>query len=83
MELDASRTHADALDTAAERGAAQVVADGGLFVVCPEPQNLYNAFALEYLIDNSVLDADSTGIGPIQIADELFEGRRTLKGILC
>ncbi len=29
MELDASRTHADAADTAAERGADQAVVDGG------------------------------------------------------
>jgi hypothetical protein len=54
-----------------------------LFVVCPKPQNLYNSFALEHLIDNAVLNVDTTGIGSVQIADELFKWRWTLKGIFC
>ena len=49
--------------------------------MCPHPYDLNNLFFLQHLIDQSVLNIDSTGIGSGEIANEYFIGWGFLKGI--
>ena len=46
-------------------------------IVRPHPQDLHNSLLVEDLVDETMLDADSPGIRPGEIANELLErGRR-------
>jgi len=49
----------------------------------PEPQNFYDPFALEYLVDKAMLNVDTSRVGPVQIADQLLVGWGISKRILC
>lgn len=44
-----------------------------LFIVGPHTQHSDYFFLVNYLIDESVLHVDSTGVSPCQIADELLK----------
>ena len=57
----ALRLHGPAVAAALPAGAHVAGASGQrLFIVCPKPQNLYHAFAFEYLIDDAMLNVDTT-----------------------
>lgn len=49
----------------------------------PQPDDLDDFDVRQDLINKPMLDVDPAGIGTGQVADELFEGRRILKGILA
>jgi hypothetical protein len=52
-----------------------------LFVVRPHPEDLHRSRLWQDLIDEPVLDVDSSRVSTREIADELLEPRRLLPGI--
>ena len=54
----------------------------GSLVVCPHSQNFDSLHRIQHLINQPMLNVDSTGIGARQITQQLLVGRRTLIRIL-
>ena len=48
----------------------------------PHPQNSHGLFFFKHLVYKPVLDADSSGIGAAQVAEQFFKRRRILKRIV-
>ena len=53
-----------------------------LFIVSPHSKNSNNLLLLEYFVDNSVLNVDSTRIATLELTDERFVSWRSLEGII-
>lgn len=41
-----------------------------LFIMGPHPDDFYNLLLFIYLVHKTVLDVDSTGVGPFKISDQ-------------
>ena len=52
------------------------------FVVSPHAQDLDRVFGVIDLIHKTLLNVDAAGIGPGQISNKIFVGRRILKWVL-
>jgi hypothetical protein len=50
--------------------------------VCPHPDNFYGLDVFQYLVNQAVLDVDSSGISTGEIADELLIGWGIPVGII-
>lgn len=50
--------------------------------MCPHPNDLYDMAIFQYLIHETMLNIDSTGVGSGQITNEFLVTRRSLEGIL-
>jgi hypothetical protein len=50
--------------------------------MCPHPNNLNSFGGFEDMIDKPMMDVNPAGISPLEISDQLFIGRRVLKGVM-
>jgi len=51
--------------------------------MAPQAQDFYDLFCFQNLIDEAMLDVDTSGIGPGQIANQLLVGWGILVGVLA
>lgn len=53
-----------------------------LFVVCPQTEDLYDSFFLQYLIHEPMVDVDPSRVSSCEVADQLLVGWRILERVL-
>jgi len=53
----------------------------GLFVVRPQPNDIYYVLSFDHLIDKAMLDVSSSRERPSQVTDQLLEWRRGFERI--
>ena len=62
-------------------GAVMFRTVGRLFVMRPQSQHFDNMLILQDLVDQAMLDIDTSGIGAAKITDEFLVGWRILEGV--